>query len=53
MKINKQEKKSKIEALVGLASLDASLLGFSSGHVGCEIRTIKKAEHRRIHAFEL
>ena len=53
MKINKKEKKSKIEVLVGLASLDASLLGFSSSHVGCESWTIKKAERRRIDAFEL
>ena len=27
--------------------------GFSSGHVGCESWTIKKAEHWRIDAFEL
>ena len=27
--------------------------GFSSGHVGCESWTIKKAERRRIDAFEL
>ena len=27
--------------------------GFSSGHVWCESQTIKKAEHRRIDAFEL
>ena len=27
--------------------------GFSSGHVECESWTIKKAEHRRINAFEL
>ena len=53
MKINKKEKKSKIEVLVGLAYLDASLLGFSSSHVGCESWTIKKAERRRIDAFEL
>ena len=27
--------------------------GFSSGHVGCESWTVKKAERRRIDAFEL
>ena len=27
--------------------------GFSSSHVWCESWTIKKAEHRRIDAFEL
>ena len=27
--------------------------GFSSGHDGCESWTVKKAEHRRIDAFEL
>ena len=27
--------------------------GFSSSHYGCERFTIKKAEHRRIDAFEL
>ena len=27
--------------------------GFSSGHYGCESWTVKKAEHRRIDAFEL
>ena len=31
MKTNKNEKKSKIEALVGLASLGASLLGLQMG----------------------
>ena len=27
--------------------------GFSNGHVGCKSWTVKKAEHRRIDAFEL
>ena len=27
--------------------------GFPSGHYGCESWTVKKAEHRRIDAFEL
>ena len=27
--------------------------GFSNGHYGCESWTVKKAEHRRIDAFEL
>ena len=34
-------------------SLSSQSSGFSSSRYGCESWTIKKAEHRRIHAFEL